>query len=197
MFSSIFFVLSLISVTASARLEGDCIARDAGLSWLASLLSANAAISCEGSELATHSVGRYWGTQDGKNASVVIYPTTAKDVNYTVQASSKSPLGKDFAFVCGAHGQTGAASSSGMLLDLSWMNTTTIVDGASLKQAEIKGTLVSYQGGATWSQVNGATAGTGNIAVGARVSSVGVGGFSTGGGIGFREFNNSQQQLDH
>lgn len=187
MYSSLLLLSSLVSVAFSARLEGNCIAGDAGLSWLAPLLSTNAAISCQGQGLASYTAGRYWGSQYGKNASVVIFPATAKDVSYAVQAASKSPLGKDFAFVCGAHSQTGASSSNGMVLDLSWMNSTSIVDGASLGLAGVSGTLVSYQGGANWGEVADATAGSGYTAIGARVSNVGVGGFSTGGGIGFCE----------
>jgi hypothetical protein len=44
--------------------------------------------------------------------------------------------------------------------------------------------VFSYQGGATWAQVESSTAGSGLVAVGSRCSSVGVGGISTGGGIG-------------
>jgi FAD/FMN-containing dehydrogenase len=45
--------------------------------------------------------------------------------------------------------------------------------------------VVAYQGGSKWAQVQATTAGSGYTTVGVRISSVGVGGFSTGGGIGF------------
>lgn len=130
---------------------------------------------------------------------MVIFPVTAQDVSYAVQASCKTPLGNNLAFVSGAHGQTNASSSTGMVIDLTWMNKTTIeqnkvIDGKSY-------TVVGYQGGATCEsystaqtehaltiaggQVQTATNGTGYTPIGARVSNVGTGGFSTGGGIGF------------
>jgi FAD/FMN-containing dehydrogenase len=45
--------------------------------------------------------------------------------------------------------------------------------------------VFSYQGGATWAQVESSAGGSGLVVVGSRCSSVGVGGFSTGGSIGF------------
>jgi len=47
----------------------------------------------------------------GKNASVVVFPATPDDVSLTVQATLKTPLGRDYAFVSGAHSQTNASSS--------------------------------------------------------------------------------------
>jgi len=54
--------------------------------------------------LQQYNVNRYWGKQFGKNASVVVYPSCADEVSYAVQATNKTPLGKNFAFVGGAHG---------------------------------------------------------------------------------------------
>jgi len=45
--------------------------------------------------------------------------------------------------------------------------------------------VVEYEGGSDWLGVQTATNGSGYMAVGARPSTVGVGGFSNGGGIGF------------
>jgi len=46
-------------------------------------------------------------------------------------------------------------------------------------------TVVAYQGGTTGYQVASALSGSGYIAVTPRIGNVGMGGFSTGGGIGF------------
>ncbi|CAD0100108.1 unnamed protein product [Aureobasidium mustum] len=98
-------------------------------------------------------------------------------------AASSSKLGRDLAFVGGGHGQTNASSTTGLLIDLSWMNSTRILHNVTLGDVKLT-TAISYQGGAIWKQVTDYTNGTGFTAVGARVGNVGVGGFSTGGGIG-------------
>jgi len=169
---------------ASAFVQGNCSGTDPSLQWLNTKLSPHAAIACRGEPLQLKNAGRYWGEQYGKNASVVVYPITKEDVSYAVQASNMSPLGCDFAFVCGAHSQTGGSSATGFIIDLSWMNTTAILHNVTIGDTTIA-TAVAYQGGATWGGVNNATYNSGYCAVGARVANVGVGGFSTGGGIGF------------
>jgi len=174
----------LCASVASAFVEGNCAKSDSGLSWLAPKLSPGAAISCLGSPLQQYNAGRYWGQQYGKNAGVVVFPLTSQDVSYAVQAAALSPLGVNFAFVSGAHSMTNASSSTGFVIDLSWMNSTQVLQNVKVSDTTI-GTAVAYQGGAKWADVNAATAGSGYCAVGARVGNVGVGGFTTGGGIGF------------
>ncbi|KAI4823132.1 FAD-binding domain-containing protein, partial [Aureobasidium sp. EXF-8845] len=127
---------------------------------------------------------RYWGTQYSENATIVMFPTTKDDVSHAVQAASASRLGRNLAFVGGGHGQTNASSTSGFLIDLSWMNTTKILHNITLGDVNVS-TAIAYSGGATWKQVTDTTSNTGFTAVGARVGDVGVGGFSSGGGIGF------------
>lgn len=114
----------------------------------------------------------------------MVFPVTKEDVSHAVQAASFSRLGWDLAFVGGAYGQTNASSTTGFLIDLSWMNSTQILHNAKLGD-EIVETAIAYQGGAAWKQVTDILNGTGYAAVGARIGEVGVGGFSTGGGIGF------------
>ncbi|CAD0112144.1 unnamed protein product [Aureobasidium uvarum] len=169
---------------AYAFVQGDCIKHDFALTRLALQLSPGAAILCRYSPLQQHNAHRYWGEQYGKNATLVVSPHTRKDVSFAVQAASSSKLGRDLAFVGGGHGQTNASSTSGFLIDLSWMNSTRILHNVTLGDARVS-TAIAYQGGATWKQVMDCTNGTGFTAVGARVGDVGVGGFSTGGGIGF------------
>ena len=163
--------------------EGDCVKNDSALLQLSKDLSPQSAISCLGSPLQQHNAHRYWGIQFGKNASVVVYPASTKDVSLAVHAANTSPKGKDFAFVCGAHSMTNASSSYGFVIDLSWLNKTKVIPDYDIDGAKL--TVVEYEGGSDWLGVQTATNGSGYTAVGARASTVGVGGFSTGGGIGF------------
>ena len=192
---SVLLSLSLLWSTGfgSPVVEGDCVDHDSGLKWLKGLLSNQSAISCLGHPLQKFNSNRYWGSQYAKNASVVVFPGTTQDVSYSVQAAHISPLGEDFSFVGGAHGQINASSSYGFILDLSWLNKSRIIHefehvskhhNSKAKQHETL-VAVEYEGGATWAQVQQVTNSTGYTAVGARVGNVGVGGFSTGGGIGF------------
>ncbi|KAI4722991.1 FAD-binding domain-containing protein [Aureobasidium sp. EXF-10727] len=180
----LFSGILLATSTAYAFVQGDCIKHDFSLTRLALQLSPGAAISCRNSPLQQYNSQHYWGEQYSKNATLVVFPRTREDVSLAVQAASSSALGKDFAFVGGGHGQTNASSTSGFLIDLSWMNSTSILHNVTLGDVTVS-TAIAYQGGATWKQVMDHTNGTGFTAVGARVGDVGVGGFSTGGGIGF------------
>ncbi|KAK3181494.1 hypothetical protein K4F52_007204 [Lecanicillium sp. MT-2017a] len=178
-----FFTLVAASC-AAPRVEGNCTYTDAGLEWLRSRLSNRSAISCLGQPLQQYNANRYWGTQFGKNASVVVFPGTTQDVSYAVQAANQSPLGEDFAFVGGAHSQTNASSAYGFVLDLAWLNSSSVIHDFEFGGNNTV-TAIEYEGGANWGQVQAVTNGTGFTAVGARVANVGVGGFSLGGGIGF------------
>ena len=106
MLSQLFLTLALSSrlVSSAATVQGTCTQHDTALASLANQLSSSAVIACANSTLQQYNVNRYWGTQFGKNASVVVFPTTAQEVSYAVQATCQTPLGKDFAFVGGAHG---------------------------------------------------------------------------------------------
>lgn len=77
--SKVLIVSSYCAATAYgvATIQGSCTSGDTGLSWLASQLSAPSIISCLGSPLQQFNAGRYWGTQYGKNASVVVFPATS------------------------------------------------------------------------------------------------------------------------
>ena len=164
-------------------IQGDCIKSDPALLRLSKELSSQSAVSCLGSPLQQQNANRYWGIQFGKNASVVVYPAVTKDVSLAVKAANTSPNGKDFAFVCGAHSMVNASSSYGFVIDLGWMNKTRVIQDYDVDGR--KQSVVEYEGGSNWLAVQKATNGSGLTAVGARVSGVGVGGFSTGGGIGF------------
>ncbi|PWN88397.1 FAD-binding domain-containing protein [Acaromyces ingoldii] len=178
-------VYSLLFVSCrAARVEGDCIRDDEALNILAKQLSPNSIISCKGQPLSIFSANRYWGKQYGKNASVVVFPTTTEDVSKAMKASKKSKCGNGLSFVSGAHAQTFASSTKGFQIDLSWMNQTKILHNVKVDDASID-TAIQYQSGATWEGVAKVTNNSGYTAIGARVGNVGVGGFSTGGGVGF------------
>ena len=95
-----------------------------------------------------------------------------------------TPLGRDLSFVSGGHGMTNASSTTGFIIDLSWLNRTEILHDVTLDDTHVDH-VISYEAGAKWDSVYAFTNGSGWIPVGARDSSVGVAGFSTGGGIGF------------
>lgn len=167
-----------------ALLQGTPPASDPALQTLIDGLSHNAAVSFLGHPLQNFNAQRYWGVQYAKNASVVIFPANSNDVSLVMQALPHTPLRHDFAFVGGGHGQTNASSAYGMVMDLSYLNNTAIVHNFTKCDGTIA-TAIMYGGGCHWEQVYNATAGSGYAVVGARDSHVGVGGFSTGGGIGF------------
>ena len=176
-------VLSLRLVRATI-VQGNCFRNDQALEKLSQELSRNAAIACRGEPLQLYNAGRYWGVQYSKDASVVMFPATKEDVSCAVKAAAVSPLGKDLAFVSGGHGETNASTSTGFVIDLSWMNSTQILHNVTLDDTTVS-TAIAYQGGANWTTVTSVTNGTGYALVAARAGDVGVGGFSTGGGIGW------------
>lgn len=181
-------ILSLLSCLAlsseAATVQGTCTHGDPALAAMVPGLSSGAAVACKGSPLQAKNAAHYWGNQFSKNASVVVYPANTHDLSVAVKASKASKYGKDFAFVSGGHGQTNSSSAYGFVIDLTRMNKTRIISDRSFLNLNVD-TLIEYESGSNWLQVQTATNGTGHTAIGARVSSVGVGGFSTGGGIGF------------
>lgn len=184
--STVVLLLSLAcQVAALPSTQGACVSSDAALLWLETELSNSSAIACRGHPLQLHNFNRYWGEQFGKNASVVVYPATTKDVSLAIQAASWSRFGSDVSIVGGAHSQINASSSYGFVMDMSWMNSSRLIGNFQDPSGGEAFAVVEYQGGANWGQVQTVTNGTGYTAVGARVANVGVGGFSLGGGIGF------------
>jgi FAD/FMN-containing dehydrogenase len=180
-------VLSLLTMLGGwygkPRIEGTCVEGDAGLTWLSSKLSGNAIISCRGQPSQIYNANRYWGKQYGKDADVVVFPANARDVSVTIRATQKTDLGRDYAFVSGAHSMTNSSSSSGFVIDLKFLNHTEIVHDFELGNETF--TAIAYGAGTTSGQFQAALNGTGWTGIAARVDSVGLGGFSTGGGIGY------------
>lgn len=149
------------------------------------MLSENSTIVCSEQDLPEERKDRYWAAQLVQNASVIVFPVTSQDVSYAVQATRKTPLGSSYAFVSGGHSLTGASVSAGFVIDLKNLNGTTVLRDFPDPVTQLTTTVVMYEGGATSLSLQSATNGTGWTALSARASSVGMGGFSTGGGIGF------------
>lgn len=179
---SLYFSLFTIARTNRRRL---CVDEDAGLQWLSSRLSEDSTITCRQNRQTADSTGRYWAAQLVNDASVVVTPASSEDVSLAVQATMKTPLGRDYAFVSGGHSLTGASSSRGLVIDLKRLNHTTVLHNFTDPMTQRGITVVMYEGGVTSFGLQSAVNGTGWTAVTPRASSVGMGGFSTGGGIGF------------
>lgn len=189
MFTNVFAILAALTfpnfVVGRATTQGRCFEDDPGMRWLRERLSPNAAISCRGEPLQLSNAERYWALQQAENASVVVFPATTQDVSYTIRATRKTRLGEGFAFVSGGHSTTGASSSRGLVLDLRLLNRTTVLHDFTISRGDEPLTVIAYEGGVDSYGLQKAVNGTGWTAISARASSVGMGGFSTGGGIGF------------
>ncbi|KAK2023009.1 FAD-binding domain-containing protein [Colletotrichum zoysiae] len=179
--------LALVPVALAAGATLECSNPSQLITKLDDLFSSTSAIGCSGSQLQKDNAGGYWGEQYAKNASIVVYPSTAKDVQDAVSAFVSSEKGgkTELAFGSGFHGMTGAAATDGYMIDLKYLNKTELVYKEAFDGSIPAETVITYEGGARWGDVLKTTNGTGYTVVGARDSTVGVGGFSTGGGIGF------------
>ena len=182
-------VVSLLAIStspaAAATVQGACATvSDPGLKHLTDHLSPAAVLSCHGEPLQKENAARYWGVQYSKDACAVVYPACKDDVSTVLEALPLTPLGQEFAFVSGGHSTANQSSASGLIMDLSFMKDVKILENFDIGNGTTT-TAIKYDGGCVWKDVYAATAGSGWTAVGARDSSVGVGGFSTGGGIGF------------
>lgn len=79
----------------------------------------------------------------------VVFPANSQDVSYTVQATRTTPLGRDYAFVRGGHSLTGASSSYGLVIDLEYLNHTTVLRDFTDPITRLGTTVIMYEGGAT------------------------------------------------
>lgn len=87
--------------------------------------------------------------------------------------------------VSGGHSCVNASSASGLVINLHRLNGVQVQKNFKLPDnGGSEPGVVVYGPGARWMRINEITAGSGFVAIGARVQSVGAGGFSTGGGIG-------------
>ncbi len=108
---------------------------------------------------------------------VIAQCATVDDVRRAIECAREEEL--EIAVRGGGHSVAGMGSThGGLVVDLRRMNTVA-VDGESM--------LVRVSGGALMRDLDAATAPFGLAAVGGRVSTTGVGGFTLGGGSGWLE----------
>ncbi|KAE8454320.1 hypothetical protein EG329_005245 [Mollisiaceae sp. DMI_Dod_QoI] len=106
---------------------------------------------------------------------LVIIPTTAEEISLIVKFTQTHKI--DLAVLCGGHGQRGAAQTEGgILIDLQKMRN--IIVNAQEK-------TVSVQGGTRWNDIYPILDAHNLAIVGGICSSVGVGGYTLGGGYGW------------
>lgn len=140
-------------------------------------LSENALMSFKGSPGQVDNYNKYWGRNIALNATVVVYPATPADVSLTIQAAALSYYTVGFAVVGGGHGLTKGSSSTSLVIDLAYLNSTQIINDVLVNGELI--TMIAYEGGGRWRSVYNVTAGSGFVAIGAREDTVGVGGTTT------------------
>lgn len=168
-----------------------CVSGDNDLRWLSTRRSEKATMVCSEAE----STDRYWAALYVPHATVVVFPANSQNVSYAVKATSKTPLGNDFAFASGGHSMTGASSSNRFVIDLKFPNRTTVLHTFTDPITGFGTAVVMYEGGVTSLGLQMATNGTGWTALSARVRAAGMGGFSTGGGIGFMPTLTAMQSI--
>lgn len=115
-----------------------------------------------------------WSETAVRRAQYIILPTTAEEVSNAVKFAVNSGL--ELAVKGGGHSCSGAASSEGIVVDLSRLNKVHV-------DAEAK--IARVGGGALWKDVDSAAAERGLATVGGTVNDTGVGGLTVGGGFGF------------
>ncbi|KAJ5240713.1 uncharacterized protein N7469_002304 [Penicillium citrinum] len=116
-----------------------------------------------------------WSEASEKEAGAVVIVTTSKEVALVTAFATRHHV----PLVVHAGGYSTSSASSthgGIVIDLSAMHHV-VVDSASR--------TVAIQGGATWAEVDEATAREGLAVVGCTSSAVGVGGTTLGGGFGW------------
>lgn len=108
-FKRVSFVCAAIAGTcAQAALALECANPSELVKQLDQAFSNTSAIGCIHSELQLENAQGYWGIQYAKNASIVVYPSTAEDVAAAIRVFINSPEAKglDFAVGGGLHGRT-------------------------------------------------------------------------------------------
>ncbi len=118
---------------------------------------------------------RVWNGAIDRRPSCIIGCADAEDVAHAVRIAADNGL--QMTIRGGGHNVAGRSVRDGaLLLDLSRLRNVSV-------NRELQ--IAAVQGGATWRDVDGATAGEGLATTGGLVSSTGVGGFTLGGGAGW------------
>ncbi|MDX1621335.1 MAG: FAD-binding oxidoreductase [Nitriliruptorales bacterium] len=115
-----------------------------------------------------------WNSKVDRMPAFVVRPSDVADVVLTVEVAHTHDLG--ITVKCGGHGIAGRAIAEGAIL----------VDLAEFDDVRVDGETrrAWVEGGATWGALNEQTAKVGMVAPGITHPSVGVGGYTVGGGIG-------------
>ncbi len=118
---------------------------------------------------------RVWNGAIDRRPSCIIGCADAEDVSHAVRIAADNGL--PLTIRGGGHSVAGRSIRDGaLLLDLSRLRNVSV-------NRELQ--IATVQGGATWRDVDGATAIDGLATTGGLVSSTGVGGFTLGGGAGW------------
>lgn len=118
---------------------------------------------------------RVWNAAIDRHPAAIVLCDDAEDVAIAVRTAADHGLG--ITVRCGGHNVAGRSVADGALLvDLSRMREVTVNDRAR---------VAVVQGGASWHEVDIATARAGLATTGGMVSSTGVGGLTLGGGTGW------------
>ncbi|CAJ2500423.1 Uu.00g032760.m01.CDS01 [Anthostomella pinea] len=123
----------------------------------------------------------YWSVSAALQPWCMVLPSTAEDVSLTIKALTEHQC--PFGIRSGGHGTSALSNSvqDGVTIDFGHMNATTY-------DPETK--IASIQPGGYWGPVYETLAPYGVTVTGARDSTVGVGGFITGGGNSFHSATN-------
>jgi FAD/FMN-containing dehydrogenase len=105
--------------------------------------------------------------------NIIVRPRTADAVAETVRFALSSSL--EISVRCGGHGAVPSTSAEGLLIDLSLLSDVEVLDD----------NLVRIGGGALWGDVALALAPHGLVITSGDTKSVGVGGLTLGGGVGW------------
>ncbi|ORX95345.1 FAD-binding domain-containing protein [Basidiobolus meristosporus CBS 931.73] len=117
----------------------------------------------------------HWSETAQVQSAAIVQPANSKDLSNIIALASSYNI--DFAVASGGHNNDGASSTKGLLIDLSRFNEVRV----SSNKKE-----VTVGAGLRWGKVYDRIAPYNISLVGGRVSTVGVGGFTLGGGYGWK-----------
>ncbi|KAM3461901.1 hypothetical protein NHJ6243_004513 [Beauveria neobassiana] len=125
----------------------------------------------------------YWSLSAALRPWCMVLPSSAEDVSVIMKLLVEHHC--HFGIRAGGHGGFPLSNSvqDGVTIDLGHMNTTTWNPETG---------LASIQPGSQWQHVYESLAPHGVVVAGARIDSVGVGGFLTGGGLSFHKESHGQ-----
>ncbi|KZW00990.1 FAD-binding domain-containing protein [Exidia glandulosa HHB12029] len=115
-----------------------------------------------------------WSETSVRRAQLIVFPRTAEDVSKAVKYAVAHDI--EIAIKGGGHSCSGASATTGIVIDLSNMDTVEVIPEKK---------LAKVGGGALWAAVDAAAAKHGFATVGGTVNHTGVGGLTVGGGFGF------------